>query len=171
MSEVAIVGIDIDGVIAKNPWRIWYWPFSAKPIRNRAIRLFLAIPCYIFRRPIPEAIQWIEGQREEGNQVLVVSGIYSIAGWLIKGWFKLWHIPFDTNDIYLRKNPFISQPLFKAKTISATGCILFIDDREDVIAAIAKQFLIDGFSEIKIFQNEIGYVVSIGDNCNERLKF
>ena len=154
---MAIVGIDIDGVIARNPWEIWHYPFSRKLIRNRVIRVLLAIPCYIFRHPRSEAVEWIREQREAGNKVFVVSGIYSIIGWLVWCWFKLWQIPFD--GIYLRKDPRISQPLFKARAISTIGCILFIDDRKDVTTAIAKQFLLDGFRKAVISKNELGYVV------------
>jgi|AntAceMinimDraft_16_1070373.scaffolds.fasta_scaffold00273_3 hypothetical protein len=154
---MAIVGIDVDGVIAENPWKIWYWPFSGKPIRNRVVRVLLATPCYIFRHPKSKAVEWIREQREAGNKVFVVSGIYGIIGWLVRCWFKLWKIPFD--GIYLRKDPRVSQPLFKARVISTIGCTLFIDDREDIIKAIAKQFRLDGFRKVTISKNELGYVV------------
>jgi len=162
---MAVVGIDIDGVIAKNPWEIWHWPFSKRPIRNRAIRALLASPCYLLRRPIPEAIQWIKEQQAGGNKVLLISGIYGIVGYFVSGWLNLWRVPFD--GLYLRKNWHISQPEYKAMTVSRTGCTLFIDDRIDIIAAIAKQFLIDGFRKVRIFQNKLGYVVSVGDDYDK----
>ena len=156
-----VVGIDIDGVIAKNPWKIWHWPLSKKPVSNRIIRALLASPCYLFRRPIPEAIQWIKEQQAIGNKVLLISAIYGIVGYLVSIWLNMWQVPFD--GLYLRKNWHISQREYKARTVSKTGCTLFIDDRTDVIAAIARQFLTDGVYELSILHKTIGYILVVGE--------
>jgi len=78
---------------------------------------------------------------------------------------KIWRVPLD--GLYLRKDWRVSQPEYKAKTVSRIGCTLFIDDRKDVIIAIAKQFLSDGFRKIRIFQNKLGFVVSVADDCDK----
>ncbi len=157
-----IVGIDIDGVIARNPWKNWRRLFSKKSIQNRTIRLLLALLYYVFRRPRPEAKQWIKEQQTAGNKVLLISGIYGIAGYFVLGWLKIWQFPFD--GLHLRRDWHVSQPEYKAKMVHKTGCELFIDDRTDVIAAITKRYLNNGFSDVRIFRNGLGYVVS---RCNK----
>ena len=159
---MGVVGSDIDGVIAPNPWITRYWPGSGDPIVQKPLRAFPASWDYIFRRPYPKAIEWVKERQAAGDKILLISGIYIFAWPFIWLWLKLWKFPHDGLHLRLRG----SQPEFKAKAVFKLGCTMFIDDRKDVIAAIAKQFLLDGFKEVNSYQNELGYVVFIGDINN-----
>lgn len=136
-----VVGMDIDGVLAKNPWEMqWHWPLSGKPVCHRFFRFWLAGFYYLYRAPNQDAKRWALGQKKEGNKLLIISSVWAICRPVTWFWLKRCGIPFDGLILRWRGTP----QEFKARAVSRR-CSSFVDDQMDVILAIAKIWIDQGF--------------------------
>lgn len=139
-----IIGFDIDGVIAPNPWL----ESSSEKVLGiaKVARLIKVSIRYLTRKPVPERVEWLKGYRKYGYRIVIISGIWEIVRPMIWLWLKFYHIPFD--KLVLRKKDEVSK--FKAKAIEKHKCEMFVEDQKDLMRKIRKLLADKGYGNIKV---------------------
>jgi len=130
-----IIGLDIDGVIAPDPW-LKYKKGSFKKFRvfGEISRIIYVLFYYLIRSPFPETKKLIRGYKRRGYKIIIISGVWGIGKPMIWLWFKLHRIPFD--KLILKWKGSVWE--FKAKAVLLNQCEMFVDDRLDVIFYVRK---------------------------------
>lgn len=122
-----MIGCDIDGVIAENPW-----------ISRNFLAIFLK---YFCRRPNKDVLLFLREQKEMGNKIVIISGIWNVFKPIIFVWLKLYKVPFDF--LCLRKIG-DGKSDHKIRAIEHFRCEIFLEDDEEIIEAIQEKFTVQG---------------------------
>lgn len=118
------IGLDIDGVIAPNPWSMY-------PKKNILGIFFF----YFSRRPNQFVKDLIRKYKEEGHRIILISGIGLPAWPVIFFWLKYHRVPFD--KLFLRW--WGRNGKFKAREIKRNECEMYIEDDPLVFDEIKRE--------------------------------
>ncbi|MCD5396105.1 MAG: hypothetical protein LR000_00245 [Candidatus Pacebacteria bacterium] len=121
-----IVGVDIDGVVARDPWSFYRRElFAQYGVLGKVARIICIFIDYILRPPFSETKVLLEKYKKRGGKIIFISGIPKLGKPIIWLWLKVHRIHFD--KLVLRGREDVVR--FKARAIIENQCTQFIEDQ------------------------------------------
>lgn len=130
-----IVGFDLDGIVAPNPWAR-YNRSSRKGIIGKCVAIISIFCCYVLRKPHEPIVNLLKEYDERGHRIIFISGIWGVARPIVLMWLKWHHIPFY--KIVLRWKGSCKE--FKTRYIFSTGCEMYVEDDSEIAGFIKERY-------------------------------
>lgn len=126
-----IVGFDLDGVVATNPWRY----ISRRSVVGKCIAIISVFFYYILRKPNKPIVDLLREYNKRGHRIVFISGIWGVAQPIILLWLKWHHIPFDKIVLRWKK----SCKEFKVSQILFHKCEMYVEDDPEIASFIKEK--------------------------------